>query len=195
MIYDVSGFPDELYQLKYPVQMDISSTRRIWNLLEKNGIKNVFDEKRGIDHGIWSVLVHLFPDAQIPIIPISVCIDQSAEFQYSVGKLLASDFWDDTLFLSSGNIVHNLSLLSFDREIVFPWAESFDGQIERIIISDQKEKITSYKNISWSDRAVPTPDHFFPFIIFAWASGWKQVSSLHKGFEMGNISLRIYKNF
>ena len=88
----MSGFPDELYQVKYPVHIDIPSANKICNLLEKNGIKNVFDEKRGIDHGIWSVLLHLFPDAKIPIVPISVCVDQSAEFQYSIGKLLASEF-------------------------------------------------------------------------------------------------------
>ena len=195
MIYDMSGFPDELYQVKYPVQIDISSAHRIWNLLEKNGIKNVFDGKMGIDHGIWSVLLHLFPHANIPIIPISVCIEQGEDFHYSIGRLLESEFWDDTLFISSGNIVHNLSLLSFDQETVFPWAASFDEQIERIITSDEKKKIIDYKSISGWDKAAPTPDHFFPFITFAWASEGKQVSSLHKGFELGNISLRIYKNF
>lgn len=189
------GFPRELYQVQYKVNTDSEGTSKISEILSKNGIQNIFNEKRGIDHGIWSVLIHLFPDANIPIIPISVDYSALPESHFELGKILALNFDDDTLFISSGNIVHNLSQMDWNNHTTPKWAQDFDREIEKITKSNDRKKIIDYKNIPESSISVPTPDHFYPFISFVGTSEEKAIESAYNGFELGSISTRIYKNF
>lgn len=194
MIYDMYGFPPELYQVQYKVNTDSESVHELSEILTKKGIQNIFNEKRGIDHGIWSVLMHLFPNAEVPIIPISVNHNESPEFHFELGKILAENFDDDTLFISSGNIVHNLSQIDWNNPITPKWAQDFDREIEKIMKNDDRKTILQYKNIPGSSIAVPTPDHFYPFISFVGASEGRPIESANHGFELGSISTRIYKN-
>lgn len=160
------GFPPELYTVQYGVNTDSNGVHQVSEILSKNGIQNIFNEKRGIDHGIWSVLIHIFPDADVPIIPISVNYRADPEFHFEIGKILAENFDDDTLFVSSGNIVHNLSQMDWNNHTTPKWAENFDTAIEKIIKGNDRKIVLQYKNIPESAIAVPTPDHFSPFISF-----------------------------
>lgn len=195
MIYDMYGFPPELYRVSYSVNTDIEWARELSGILEKNSIQNILNPNRGIDHGVWSVLMHLFPEANIPIIQVSVWYDKNAEFHYTLGKILSENFDDDTLFISSGNIVHNLRLLDWSGKSTPQWASDFDISIDGIIRSGEYKKITQYKNLPGSYESVPTPDHFYPFLTFLGSSKGKSIESAYHGFELGSISTRIYKNF
>lgn len=196
MIYDMYGFPDELYGVNYPVPGDENGWRALAKNLEKYGIKNVLDENRWIDHGIWSALIHLFPEANIPIIPISVPYSIPSEFHYQLGQALGEIFpSNDILYISSGNIVHNLSLIDWKSSETPIWAHDFDEWIEQICKSGNYREILKYQNIHGAPIAVPTREHFQPFITFLGSSEGKRVQSVYRGFELGSISTRIYKNF
>ncbi len=195
MIYDMYGFPPELYTVQYPVHTDIEWSRSLWEIFTGSWIHNTFNSHRGIDHGIWSVLIHLFPEADIPIIPISVPYNLPAQYHFHVGEILAENFDDETLFISSGNIVHNLRMIDWNKWVTPNWARDFDHSIEEICQSDTYSSIIDYQKLPWSDLAVPTPDHFFPFITFMGASMGKNIEPAYQGFEMGSISTRVYKNF
>lgn len=116
MIYDMYGFPDDLYKVDYPVAGDPHFAKMIQKGLEEKGIKAKLDSERGIDHGVWSVLIHLFPHADIPVIPISVAISGSSQFQYTLGEALEDILDEDTLMISSGNITHNLRELDWNNQ-------------------------------------------------------------------------------
>jgi 4,5-DOPA dioxygenase extradiol len=188
-------FPPELYRVWYSVNTDIEWARELSGILEKNSIQNILNPNRGIDHGVWSVLTHLSPEANITIIQISVGYSWSPDFHYHLGEILSESYDDDTLFISSGNIVHNLRLLDWSGKSTPQWANDFDISIDEIIRSGEYEKITQYKNLPGSHESVPTPDHFYPFVTFLGASGEKPIESAYHGFELGSISTRIYKNF
>ena len=179
MIYDMYGFPPELYQVQYRVNTDSKGAHKLNEILSENGIQNIFNEKRGIDHGVWSVLIHLFPDADIPIIPISVNYSAHPEFHFELGKVLTENFDDDTLFISSGTIVHNLSQMDWNNHITPKWAQDFDTAIEEITKGNDRKNILEYKNIPESSIAVPTPDHFYPFITFLGTSEEKAIQSVY----------------
>jgi 4,5-DOPA dioxygenase extradiol len=114
MIYDMYGFPEELYEVQYPAPGDPEEAGTIQAYLTKEGLDVSLDTERGLDHGIWSMLVHLYPEADIPVIPVSIAYDASPEFQYRLGGLLRSFARErNILIIFSGNIVHNLRMLDF----------------------------------------------------------------------------------
>lgn len=194
MIYDMGGFPDELYQVQYPVRWDRDWGEALWVFLRKKGIEVRSNPDRGIDHWVWSVLMHLFPDANIPIIPISVTYNQWAEYQYMIGKAIREFCeWKNILFISSANIVHNLGKLDWSNHITPDWAKDFDQSIENGIQSGKYNELLEYKKLPGGIISVPTPDHLYPFLIFLGTLGEKRIESVFQGFELGSISSRIYK--
>ena len=195
VIYDMYGFPPELYRVVYNVNTEKSIAEETTKILTESWIQNRFNPEKGIDHGIWSVLIHLFPEGNIPIVPISVVYDAPVLFHYTLGKVLSEKFGNDILFISSGNIVHNLRLIDWSEKLIAPWAHDFDQGIYTLTETGNTFWVLDYRNISGASLAVPTPDHFFPFVSFMGASEWKSIVSMFSGFELGNISTRIYKNF
>lgn len=196
MIYDMYGFPPELYEVEYPVSIERERAEKLQEFLEKSRTPSRLDPIRGIDHGIWSVLIHIFPEADIPIVPISVPYDASPKEHFEFWRLLSEKYReDDILYISSGNIVHNLSLLDWSGTSTPQWAKDFDEQIEKIILSGIYEGVINYRDLPGAHTAVPTPDHFYPFVSFLGASEGSPITSIHHGFELGSISRRIYKNF
>jgi 4,5-DOPA dioxygenase extradiol len=194
MIYDMSDFPDALYRAKYAVQWDEQWAKDLANFLTHAGIQNVSNTNRGIDHGIWSVLIHLFPDANIPIIPISVAYNQWVEYQYMIGKKLREfSEWKNILFISSGNIVHNLGRMDWKSSITPDWARDFDMSIENGLQAGKYSELLEYTKIPGAIISVPTPDHLYPFFTFLGTLWEKRVESVFQGFELGSISTRIYK--
>lgn len=195
MIYDMYGFPNELYRVEYPVNNDIRLGITLSEVLWNNWIQNRFTPNQWIDHGIWSVLIHLFPEGNIPIVPISLQYHEPTLYHFELGKILASNFSDDTLFISSGNIVHNLRLLDWESSITPHWAHDFDIWIATLIQTGTYDSILNYQSIAWASESVPIPDHFYPFVTCLGSSEGKLMESVCQWFELGSISTRIYKNF
>ncbi|WFR64049.1 class III extradiol ring-cleavage dioxygenase [Paenibacillus amylolyticus] len=194
-IYDFGGFQPELYQIKYPAQGQAETTAEVERLLAEAGIPVQTDDVRGLDHGAWVVLRLLYPDADIPVVALSVNRYLTGEQQYQVGQALASLREQDILVIGSGGTVHNLRRLNWESNGVDPWASEFDNWLHDKLVCWDTESLFSYDTLAPSAQAaVPTPEHFVPLLLAMGAGDQnKQASLLFKAYQYGNLSLSCWK--
>lgn len=191
-IYDFYGFPEPLYQIKYPAP----GSPEIAEMIIKN-IKNVQilpDAKRGLDHGSWAVLCKMFPEANIPVIQLSLARNMETDFHYKLGKELKFLRGNEVLIVGSGNIVHNLKdMIWGDR--AYEWAISFDEMIKKLILSKDHNSIIDYEKIGMiADLSVPTAEHFLPlFYILALQDENENISFFAERVTLGSISMTSVK--
>lgn len=170
-IYDFYGFPDELYQITYPAKGSPETAEKIINLLGSDLVSPM--ENMGLDHGAWSVLYHLYPKADVPVLQLSVDIEKTAEEQFDLGKKLQPLRNENILLLGSGNIVHSFRGLDFENENAEPLdlAVEFDHFVESAIIKKDFTSLIKYKKMGEAaEFSVPTPDHYFPLLTVLGAS-------------------------
>ncbi|WP_433748374.1 DODA-type extradiol aromatic ring-opening family dioxygenase [Paenibacillus amylolyticus] len=194
-IYDFGGFQPELYQIKYPAQGQAETTAEVERLFAESGIPVQTDDVRGLDHGAWVVLRLLYPDADIPVVALSVNRYLTGEQQYQVGQALASLREQDILVIGSGGTVHNLRRLNWESNGVDPWASEFDNWLQDKLVSWDTESLFSYDTLAPSAQAaVPTPEHFVPLLLAMGAGDQNKRSSLlFKAYQYGNLSLSCWK--
>ncbi|ANY66689.1 dioxygenase [Paenibacillus sp. BIHB 4019] len=194
-IYDFSGFQDELYQMTYPAEGKRQLSEDIQALFAEHGIPSVLDEERGLDHGAWAVLKLIYPDADIPVVALSVNRYLANEQQYEIGKALAALREQDVLIIGSGGTVHNLRKLNWQSEGIDEWAESFDNWLQSKLEAWDLPALFNYRELApFAQEAVPTSEHFIPLLL-AMGSGDKnrQATLLHRSFQYGNLSLSCWK--
>jgi 4,5-DOPA dioxygenase extradiol len=161
-VYDMYGFPDELYRLEYPVAGSLELAKAAFDLTRHYA---EFDNTWGIDHGTWAVLVKMYPKADVPVVQLSIDRNAPPEFHYSLGQALKPLREQGVLILGSGNIVHNLGLIDWGMEGGFEWAQEFDAFIKDRIVQKDFASVVNYTAAGRSARlAVPTPDHYFPLL-------------------------------
>lgn len=160
-VNDMYGFPDELYQVHYEPKGSPEYAKKVLDLLGNSGKEN---NDWGIDHGVWSVLSNMYPDADIPVVMISVNVNLSPKEQFEIGEKLKPLREEGALILASGNIVHNLGMVDWRMDNVYDWAQEFDNNIKDAIINQDYEKIINYKDIENYNLAIPTTEHFIPFL-------------------------------
>ena len=188
-IYDMYGFPDELYKIKYPVKGNIELTKRILDLLDQDITLN---DEWGIDHGTWSVLVHMYPNADIPVVQLSIDKTKSLKEHYALGKKLRQLRDEGILILASGNIVHNLRELNPYTETRKETAE-FDNWIKENILNFNINNLINHSQHPYSVFAVPTPDHYIPLIYAVGASNNSdKIDIFNNYYELGSISMTSY---
>lgn len=194
-IYDFGGFQPELYQIKYPAQGQAETTAEVERLFTEAGISVQTDDVRGLDHGAWVVLRLLYPDADIPVVALSVNRYLTGEQQYQVGQALASLREQDILVIGSGGTVHNLRRLNWESDGVDPWASEFDNWLHDKLVSWDTESLFSYDKLAPSAQAaVPTSEHFVPLLLAMGAGDQnKRASLLFKTYQYGNLSLSCWK--
>ncbi|MCL6603916.1 MAG: dioxygenase [Paenibacillus sp.] len=194
-IYDFGGFQDELYQMTYPAQSDRALAEQIQTLFTKYGVENVRNEKRGLDHGAWAVLKLLYPDADIPVVALSVNRYLSNEQQYQIGKALAELREQDVLIVGSGGTVHNLRKLNWRSEEIDGWAEQFDNWIQSKLESWDTEALFHYSELApYAGEAVPTSEHFIPLLLaMGTGDSDREAKLLHRSYQYGNLSLSCWK--
>jgi 4,5-DOPA dioxygenase extradiol len=190
-IHDFGGFPQELYEIKYPAPGDPGLARRVRNMLAPIPVE--LDEKWGLDHGAWSVLYHIFPEATIPVVQLSINRTQPPSFHYEIGKLLAPLRDDGILLLTSGNLVHNLQTYDWDRSdiAVFDWASRFEEKVRGLLQAGEEAQLIDYLAMGSEARlSVPTPDHYLP-LLYALGSRRKgeSVGFPVEGFDGGSVSM------
>lgn len=186
-VYDMYGFPKELYEIVY----DAPGAPLLANeISEKLGID--IDNSWGIDHGTWSVLHHMFPNRDVPVFQISVDGTKDARYHYELGQKLKSLRDEGILILGSGNIVHNLRLVDFNEKGGYDFAIEFDEKIKNDILNNNHENIINYKDYGdIATLSVPTEDHFAPLLYVLGASDG-DARVLCEGYDLGAISMTSY---
>lgn len=189
-IYDLYGFPDELYKVVYNAPGAPKVAQQTKSLLQNVEIDNTW----GFDHGTWSVLCRAYPDADIPVFQLSVDRTASLEDYYDIGRQLQPLRDDGVLILGSGNVVHNLSLLRWNMEGGFPWAEDFDNYIKEHILAGNHQKVIDYKQAGLAaTQAFAIYDHFAPLLYVLGATDHKeQVAVFNHACLLGSISMTSY---
>lgn len=166
-IHDFGGFPKELFEMQYPADGCPELAYEIKNMLK--GEEITLSSSWGLDHGTWSILHHFYPEADIPVIQLSLDYYKTPQQHYELAKKLATLRRNGVLIFCSGNIVHNLSKVAWDKldslEYGHPWAKIANDTIREKIISGDIEALINYKKLGESVAlAVPTPDHFLPLL-------------------------------
>ena len=190
-IYDMYGFPDELYRVTYPAPGSPEIAKQVQDLL---GESVSVDNHWGIDHGAWSVLGRVFPEANIPVVSLSVNAQLTPEAHFAIGRALKPLRDEGILLFGSGNIVHNLSRVDWRRTDGNPWAEEFDQYIHRAILEHRLEDVLHYSSIGDSaELSVPSADHFAPLLYVLGASDeTDQISVFNADCMLGSMSMTSY---
>ena len=190
-IHDFGGFPQELYEVKYPAPGDVNLANRIKTLLKP--IPVGLDREWGLDHGTWSVLCHVYPKADIPVVQLSIDERQPAAFHYELGKKLSVLREEGVLIIGSGNIVHNLHAYAWETRNVEPydWAVRFEDQVRKLLSTRKDSLLIEYARLGDDAMlSVPTPDHYLPLLyIVALRRKDEPVSYPVQGFDGGSISM------
>jgi 4,5-DOPA dioxygenase extradiol len=164
-IHDFGGFPPDLYRVEYPAPGDPVLAKQIRALLAPLSVG--LDDQWGLDHGTWSVLVHLFPRGDLPVVQLSIDSTQPAAFHYEIGKLLAPLRDEGILVVGSGNLVHNLHAYAWGRRGVepFDWALRFEKEVRKRLLAGDDGPLVDYEALGPDARlSIPTPDHYLPLL-------------------------------
>jgi 4,5-DOPA dioxygenase extradiol len=166
-IHDFGGFPPELFDVQYPAPGSPELARETQSIIKKKTVN--LDEKWGLDHGCWSVLKHLYPAADVPIVQMSLDYDQTPQHHYDLAKELSSLRTKGILIVGSGNMVHNLGLVAWYRlnetEYGYDWALEARYKMNKYIIAGNYQQLINYKSQGEAfNLAIPTPEHFLPLL-------------------------------
>jgi len=190
-IHDFGGFPRELYEVKYPAPGDVALARRVRDMLAPLPV--TLDESWGLDHGTWSVLRHVYPAADVPIVQLSIDETQPPAFHYQIGQRLAPLRAEGVLVVGSGNLVHNLHAYAWGRHEPepFDWAVRFETEARGLLESGDHAPLVDYERLGRDALlSVPTPDHYLPllYVIGARQAGEK-IGFPVEGVDGGSISM------
>ena len=189
-IHDFGGFPPELFAQQYPAPGDPALATDLSETITKT--KVLLDNSWGFDHGCWSVLKHLYPNADVPVLQLSLDYSQAPQYHYDLAKELQFLRTRGVLIVGSGNIVHNLGMLNWESpNTPFDWAIEANDKIKTLINDDRHIDLINYKNLGKSVAlAVPTPEHFLPLLyILALKGKNEQVHYYNDKPVMGSITM------
>jgi 4,5-DOPA dioxygenase extradiol len=190
-IHDFGGFPRELFEVRYPAPGSPKLAGRLVELLGENVIED--REHWGLDHGTWSVLCHVFPDADIPVVQLSINEAEPATFHYQLAKQLAPLRDEGILVIGSGNLVHNLHSYAWGKTDVepFDWALRFEGTAREKMLAGNHAPLVGYEELGRDAMlSAPTPDHYLPLLyVLALQRNGDEVSFPVEGFDGGSISM------
>jgi 4,5-DOPA dioxygenase extradiol len=164
-IHDFGAFPQALFDVQYPAPGDPRLAERVQDLLAPMRVAS--DHKWGLDHGTWSVLVHAYPDADVPVVQLSMDASKDPAGHWQIGRRLRELRDEGVLIMGTGNIVHNLGTMDWNNPNApaFPWAERFNNAMLDAVATDRPEVVIDFAALGEAARlSVPTPDHFWPLL-------------------------------
>lgn len=162
-IHDFYGFPDELFKVEYPAPGAPELANRVLELIGTDEVKA--DESWGLDHGTWSVLRRMYPEADIPVIQLSLDQKKTPQAHVEMAKKLLPLRDEGVLVIGSGNIVHNLSLIRWRDDTPYPWAAEFNALATGLILGGNMDSLTDYPSLGEEARlAIPTNEHYLPLL-------------------------------
>ena len=191
-IHDFGGFPRELYEVQYPAPGDPALAAQMQELLAPVSV-TLDDRSWGLDHGTWSVLCHVFPKADIPVVQLSIDETKPPQFHYELAKRLAPLRDEGVLIVGSGNLVHNLHTYAWGKREVepFDWAVRFEKLAREYLLTSDDTPLVNYEELGRDALlSIPTPDHYLPLIyVMAQRRDGDRVSFPVEGFDGGSISM------
>lgn len=190
-IHDFGGFPGELFEVRYPAPGSPELARRVADVLAPAVIE--LDTGWGLDHGTWSVLVHMYPGADIPVVQLGIDENLATAEHFDLGRRLRRLRKDGVLVLGSGNVVHNLRAYAWDRGNTAPyqWAVRFDAWLRAAIAARRFEDVIAYAQAGADAKlAIPTPEHYLPLLyVLGTYTKDEPVSFPVEGFDGGSLSM------
>lgn len=192
-IHDFYGFPPELFAFDYPAPGAPDLAEEVAEVVKPQWV-GLDRDQWGLDHGAWSVLAHLYPDADVPVVQLSINALKPLDYHLELAAKLAPLRERGVMIVGSGNVVHNLKRVQWDKpDAAFDWAERFDDAAADLMAHAPGDilKLAEHRDY---EAAVPTPDHFIPLLYVAAlaAAGEGRASALARGYAMGSISMTCY---
>jgi 4,5-DOPA dioxygenase extradiol len=192
-IHDFYGFPQPLFDFDYPAPGAPDVAGEIVEAVKPTWC-GLDHDQWGLDHGTWSVLAHLYPEADVPVVQLSINALKPLDYHVELGARLAPLRERGIMVVASGNVVHNLRRLEWNRpDLAFDWAERFDDEAARQLAEAPGDVLELAGHPDY-EAAVPTPDHFIPLLYLAGlaAEGGAKLEPLVRGYAMGSISMSCY---
>jgi len=190
-IHDFGGFPRELYDVQYPAPGAPDLARRVQQMLAPLPV--TLDNSWGLDHGTWSVLRHVYPDADVPVVQLSIDETQPASFHFEIGRKLAPLREERVLIVGSGNLVHNLHTYAWGRHMPDPydWAVRFETEAKQMMVAGEYKPLIDYEKLGREAMlSIPTPDHYLPLLYVIAARQQGEVITFPiEGVDGGSISM------
>lgn len=162
-LHDFGGFPPALYRIEYPAPGDPALAARVAAMLDP-ALDAQLDPEYGLDHGAWQVLLHLFPEADVPVVQLSLDLRRPGPQHFAIGRMLAPLRDEGVLVVASGNIVHNLGLLDWRDDTPPAWAIAFRDRVNGLIAAGDFAALADVESLPDNRLAVPTPEHYLPLL-------------------------------
>jgi len=191
-IHDFYGFPNDLYKVEYPAPGSPELGREIIGTMGKTTVLE--DHEWGLDHGAWSVIRHMFPKADIPVIQLSLNRRMDPREHFALASDLSFLRDKGVLVVGSGNIVHNLRQASWDSDLPYDWAIEFDEQVRKLILDGNHDELIRSERISRAAAySIPTPEHYLPLLyVLALKDPSERVAFFNESILMGSIGMRSF---
>lgn len=196
-IHDFGGFPQALFDVQYPAPGNPALAEETKKIIAKTEVG--LDHKWGLDHGCWSVVKHLYPNADVPVIQMSLDYLQTPQYHYELSKELASLRKKGVLIIGSGNIVHNLGMIDWKKiaepEYGYDWAIEANTKMKEFILNKDHQQLINYRSQGKAfDLAIPTPDHYLPLLYtLALQEKDENISIFNDKAVMGSLTMTSLK--
>lgn len=193
-VHDFGGFPRALYALQYPAPGSPELAVRIQQQLQSQGIAAGLDARRGLDHGAWVPLMHLFPHADVPVVQVSLPCDADEARAFALGRALAPLAQDGVLIVGSGSLTHNLYEFRMGQAQAAAYAQEFSAWVRQAVRDGDMTRLgQTLARAPHADRAHPTTEHFLPLLVAAGAAATPgQVTVLDGGIRHGVLAMESY---
>jgi 4,5-DOPA dioxygenase extradiol len=189
-IHDFGNFPQALFDFQYPAPGSPELAQRVARLLQPVQVE--MDDRWGLDHGAWSVLAHVFPNADVPVVQLSIDATQAPQWHYDIAQRLAPLRDEGVLILGSGNVIHNLRIMNWrEQHVAFDWAVRFNEAVKRNLQQPDHAALIQYERFGEDARlSIPTPEHYLPLLyVIALQTPQDTLRMLTDGIFGGSISM------
>lgn len=194
-IHDFYGFPKPLYQIRYPAPGAPGVAARAVEMLEQGNFKAIADPGRGLDHGAWSPLLHMYPEADVPVVQVSVQTPLGPKHHFDLGRALAPLASEGVLIIGSGHMTHNLRERRGEGAAPLPYVKEFQAWVHERVEQKDFDALSDYRARSpGGARAHPTDEHFLPLFVALGAAGRDyRAERLHDSIETGSLAMDAYR--
>jgi len=193
-VHDFGGFPRVLYTLQYPAPGSPALAARVAQLLQSRGIDASVDSGRGLDHGAWVPLMHLYPDADVPVLQVSMPFDTDGTKALELGRALAPLAEEDVLIVGSGSLTHNLFEFRMGNTAEAAYVREFSAWVRQTVLDgDAEQLMQALERAPHAARAHPTSEHFLPLVVAAGAAAaLRPATVLDGGIRHGVLAMESY---